>query len=155
MRDLAAIRRAFAELPVVRVASVGPDGPHVVPLWFVWPEDAIYASCRRSGRTARNVLRDPRVALLFDRGREWVELAGAEVAGSATLLGTEHPTMRGPMSAWHEKYRPLLSGEGFRRLTEELPDLAFLRVEPERARTWDHAAPRRSGIRLPGRGGAA
>jgi hypothetical protein len=47
--------------------------------------------------------------------------------------------MRGPISAWHEKYRPLLSGEGFERFAEEIRGLAFLRLVPERVVSWDHA----------------
>ena len=140
MTDLPALRRAFGDLPVVRVGSVGPDGPHVAPLWFVWREDAVYVSCRRPSRTVRNVERDPRVALLLDRGHRWVELAGVELLGTATILAPDHPSMRGPISAWHEKYRGLLGGEGFERFAQAVPDLAFLRVEPRRAVAWDHAA---------------
>jgi len=47
--------------------------------------------------------------------------------------------MRKPISAWHEKYRPLMTGEGFGRLTEEIATLGFLRVVPERISAWDHA----------------
>ena len=39
--------------------------------------------------------------------------------------------MRTPISAWHEKYRPLLAGEGFARFAEESASLAFLRVDAE------------------------
>ncbi|HXF74181.1 MAG TPA: pyridoxamine 5'-phosphate oxidase family protein [Actinomycetota bacterium] len=140
MTTLPALRRAFGDLPVVRVASLGPDGPHLAALWFVWREDAVYASCRRAGRTARNVQRDPRVALLLDRGHRWVELAGVELLGTATVLAPDHPSMRGPISAWHEKYRALLSGEGFERFAAAVPDLAFLRVEVRRAVAWDHGS---------------
>ncbi len=140
MTDLAALRRAYGDLPVVHVATVGPDGaPHVVPLWFVWREDAIYASLRRGGRTAANLRHEPRVALALERGRDWTELAGVVVHGVGSLLAPQDPLVRAPISAWHEKYRPYLAGEGFRRLTEDLADLAFLRVEPLRVTGWDHA----------------
>lgn len=138
--DLAGARRMFASLPSVAVATSGPDGsPHVVPLWFVWPEDALYVSTRREGRTWANASVEPRVALTVDVGRSWVELAGVEILGRAELLGADHPQMRGPISTWHEKYRPLLGGEGFGRFAEEVRGLGFLRVVPERIRAWDHA----------------
>ena len=138
--DAAAARRMFGSLPVVNVASIGPDGsPHVVPLWFVWPEDAVYISVRRASRTWLNVSAQPRVSLAIDLGRSWVELAGAVVEGSAERFSAEHPSMRGPISAWHEKYRPLLAGDGFRRFTEEVAGFGFLKVVPERVLTWDHA----------------
>jgi hypothetical protein len=42
------------------------------------------------------------------------------------------------MSTWHEKYRPLLGGESFERLTQDVPVLGFLRVAPSRIDAWDH-----------------
>jgi nitroimidazol reductase NimA-like FMN-containing flavoprotein (pyridoxamine 5'-phosphate oxidase superfamily) len=138
--DVASARRMFGGLSVVTVATVGRDGaPHVVPLWFVWPEDAIYVSTRREGRTWANAAADPRVALSIDLGRAWVEIAGIEVRGRAELLPAEHADMRHPMSAWHEKYRPLLAGDGFPRFAEEVHGLGFLRIAPERIAAWDHA----------------
>lgn len=138
--DLRSLRRLFGGLPAVSVATLDEDGtPHVVPLWFVWTEDAIYVATRREGRTWRNAVRDPRVALTVDLGRSWVEIAGVEVRGRARALPAEHADLRGPISAWHEKYRPLLSGDGFARFTEEVRDLGFLRVEPVRIAVWDHA----------------
>jgi hypothetical protein len=138
--DLAAARRMFGSLPSVAVATLSPDGsPHVVPMWFVWPEDAVYVSARREGRTWANAGSDPRVALTVDVGRSWVELAGVEIVGSAELLPAEHAEMRKPISAWHEKYRPLLGGEGFGRFAESVRGLGFLRVVPDRILAWDHA----------------
>jgi nitroimidazol reductase NimA-like FMN-containing flavoprotein (pyridoxamine 5'-phosphate oxidase superfamily) len=130
----------FASLPTVAVATVSPEGrPHVVPLWFVWPEDAVYVSLRQQGRTWANASADPRVALTVDVGRSWVELAGVTILGRAEPLAAERPELRAAISAWHEKYRPLLSGEGFSRLTEQIRGLGFLRVTPERIFAWDHA----------------
>ena len=138
--DVAAARRMFASLSSAAVATVNPDGsPHVVPLWFVWPEDAIYVSTRRDGRTWANVANEPRVAVTIDLGRSWVEIAGIEIRGRAEPLPAEHASMRKPISAWHEKYRPLLAGDGFSRFAEEIRGLGFLRVVPDRVLAWDHA----------------
>ncbi len=138
--DLAWAQRMFGGLPTVFVATIGPDGgPHVVPLWFVWPEDAVFVSTRRGSRTFANASSDRRVSLSLDVGRGWTELAGIVVQGKADRLFASDPTLRRPMSVWHEKYRSLLSGEGFARFTEEVAELAFLRVVPERLIAWDHA----------------
>src|SRR5439155_13083264 len=102
--DLDTARRAFAREPVVRVATIGPDGPHVVPLWFVWEPNAVYCSTRGDARTRDNVRADARVALAFDTGREWPELTGVTLRGRARLLRPKHPDLRGPMSRWFDKY---------------------------------------------------
>jgi PPOX class probable F420-dependent enzyme len=138
--DLVAARRMFGGLPVVAVATVDPDGaPHVVPLWFVWQEDALYVSTRREGRTWRNARLDPRVSVSIDLGRSWTEIAGVVLEGVAEPLPAEHPSVRQPISAWHEKYRSLLAGEGFERFAGEVRRLGFLRIEPGRVISWDHA----------------
>jgi PPOX class probable F420-dependent enzyme len=133
-------RRLFRDLPVVHLATTHPDGsPHVVPLWFVWREEAVYVSCRRESATWRNVERDRRVALSFNIGRTRQELAGAVVFGRAEPLVPEHPALRGVMSAWFEKYRLLLSGGGFRDYAEQVENPGMLRVRPLRVAAWDHA----------------
>jgi nitroimidazol reductase NimA-like FMN-containing flavoprotein (pyridoxamine 5'-phosphate oxidase superfamily) len=138
--DLGPARRMFGALPVASVATVNADGsPHVVPLWFVWPEDAVYVSTRRPSRTWANAARDPRVSIAVDVGRAWTELAGVCIVGRAEPMPAEHPGMRRPMSAWHEKYRSLLSGDAFGRFAEHVTSLAFLRVVPDELRRWDHA----------------
>jgi PPOX class probable F420-dependent enzyme len=133
-------RRVFRDLPVVHVATTFGDGsPHVVPLWFVWREEGVYVSCRRDSATWRNVERDPRVSLAFQTGRSWRELAGVELIGRAEPLVTEHPALRGVMSAWFEKYRLLLAGGGFRDYAEQVENPGMLRVRPVRVAAWDHA----------------
>lgn len=133
-------RRVFRDLPVVHLATTRPDGsPHVVPLWFVWREEAVYVSCRRDSATWRNVEHDPRVALSLRTGRAWQEYAGIVLVGRAEPLVPEHPALRGLMSQWFEKYRPLLSGGGFRDYAEQVESPGMLRVRPERLASWDHA----------------
>jgi nitroimidazol reductase NimA-like FMN-containing flavoprotein (pyridoxamine 5'-phosphate oxidase superfamily) len=138
-------RRLFRDVPVVHVATNTAEGwPHVVPLWFVWLEDAIYVSSRRGGRTHRNVSRDPRVAMAFDRGRAWTEFSGAMVHGWAELLPTDVQPAKRAMSAWFEKYRGELSGTQFGVYVEQVPHPLLLRVVPEDVRGWAHArSPRR------------
>src|SRR5436190_905002 len=68
--NLPEARRTFKDVQVAHVGSTLPDGtPHVVPLWFVWLEDAVFVSCRAGSQVWRNLMNDPRVALQFDRGR--------------------------------------------------------------------------------------
>lgn len=141
--DLDDARRVFRDQPVVRLATVGADGrPHAVPLWFVWPEDAIYLSLRRPSRTYSNLRENPRATLLFHVGTNWVELAGATVEVGAELLKTTDPALRRPMALWHEKYRMLLSGEGFRRFSRDVVDLWFVRATPLTMASWDNAVRR-------------
>jgi PPOX class probable F420-dependent enzyme len=133
-------RRTFRDVRTASVASIAPDGsPHVVPLWFVWLDDAIYLTCRRGSAVERNLGRDPRVAVSIDRGVAWTEQAGCMVTGEAQILGADDPGTRRALSSWFEKYRAELSGYGFAAYTRQVSDPLTVRVRPERVRSWVHA----------------
>ncbi len=133
------LRRAFRDVPLCRIATVGVDGsPLVASRWFVWLEDALYVATRQGGATWMNAEIDRRVSVVIDRGRDWIDLAGVRIDGTAELLAGEHPGLRDPMSAFHEKYRPSLGGEGFERFTASVPVLGFLRIPGGAVKAWDH-----------------
>ena len=137
--ELDLLRRAFKDVASCHVGTVRADGgPHASVRWFVWREDALYVATKIGDRTWEQASADPRISVLIDRGRDWMELAGVRVEGVAELLPAEHPDLREPMSAWHEKYRSLLGGQGFERFTASVPALGFLRVTPARVDAWDH-----------------
>jgi hypothetical protein len=137
--DMDVLRRGFRDVPACRIGTVRPDGgPHVATRWFVWLEDAIWVATRMGGATWEHACRDPRVSIVIDRGVEWSELSGLRAEGVAEALPGEHPDLREPMSAWHEKYRTFLAGDGFERFATDVPALGFLRVPPGRVDSWDH-----------------
>ena len=137
--DLDVLRRTFRDVPACRIGTVRPDGgPYVATRWFIWQEDEIWVSTRMGDTTWGHALRDPRVSIVVDRGRDWSEIAGIRVEGVAEAYPAEHPDLRAPMSAWHEKYRSMLGGDSFERLTAGVAALGFLRVAPSRVDAWDH-----------------
>jgi len=137
--DMDVLRRAFRDVPACRIGTVRPDGgPHVSTRWFVWREDGLWVSTRVGGTTWEHASRDPRVSIVIDRGTLWSEQSGLRVEGVAESMPAAHPDLREPMSAWHEKYRTMLVGDGFERLAARVPELGFLHVVPGRVDAWDH-----------------
>jgi hypothetical protein len=137
--DLDALRRAFRDQPACRVGTVRPDGgPYVAVRWFVWLDDEVWVSTRMGDTTWEHIVRDPRISIVIDRGRNWSELAGVRIEGVAEAFPAEHPDLRAPMSAWHEKHRTMLGGDSFEQLTRDVVALGFLRVAPARVDAWDH-----------------
>lgn len=135
-------RLVYRDTPVVHLATTRADGsPHVVPLWFVWRDEAVYVSCRQESATWRNIERDGRVALSFHHGRTWRDYAGIVLFGRAEPLIPEHPALRSVMTSWFEKYRLLLASGGFRDYAEQVERPGMLRVRPHRIASWDHAFP--------------
>jgi hypothetical protein len=134
------VRRTFRDVPACRIATVDADGrPHVASRWFVWTEPGLFVATPRGDATWSNLEADPRLCIVIDQGRGWIELAGVRIDGTGELSPVEQPDMRGPISAWHEKYRAAVAGDGFERLTRDVPALGFVRVVIEAVRTWDHA----------------
>ena len=77
----------LAQARTCRVASLAPDGPHVVPLWFVWAGGALWLSSVVRSQRWTDLIRDPRVAAVVDTGEEYQELRGAEIKGTAVPVG--------------------------------------------------------------------
>lgn len=135
------LRRTFRDVPICRLATVAADGgPYVVPRWFVWLDDGLFVATRQGDSSWEHAIRDPRVSVVVDRGRDWSDLAGVRIEGLAEAISAEDPALRGVMSAWHEKYRSMLAGDGFERLTRKVPSLGFLRISVSAADSWDHGA---------------
>jgi len=139
--DAGFVRRAFRDVPICRLATVGDGGtPRAAARWFVWLEEGVFVGTRRGDASWRNVEANPRASVVIDRGRDWTDLAGVRVDGAAEPVAVDAAILRSVMSAWHEKYRSQLAGEGFERMTSAVPDLGFLRVAADATEVWDHQA---------------
>jgi len=59
------------------LATVGPDGsPHLMPVWGLWHDDALWFSSSPGSRKARNLRRDPRATATTDDATEPVVIQG-------------------------------------------------------------------------------
>jgi PPOX class probable F420-dependent enzyme len=87
-------RARFAAARVARIATVGRDGPHVVPVCFAVEGDTIWwAVDHKPKRTLalarlRHIQSDPRVSLLADEydDTDWSRLWWARADGTARVL---------------------------------------------------------------------
>jgi hypothetical protein len=120
-----------------RVASIGPSGPHVAPLWFVWHDGALWLySITRSQRWA-DLMRDPRVAVVIDDGEAYTELRGVEIRGEVVPVGEiprtgaeEVPALTPVEAAFARKYA---EGADFGYDGRH----AWLRLDPAKLVSWD------------------
>jgi PPOX class probable F420-dependent enzyme len=103
------VRRAFDTTSLAHLATVSPDGsPHTVPLWVATRGDHLVFLTGPASRKARNLRRDPRVALslttaddpyrpVIVRGRvvEWLEDDAAwEIVDEMAVKYTGRPYSR-------------------------------------------------------------
>ena len=139
----------LGEQRTCRVATVGPGGPHVSPVWFVWDGQALWVySLIRSQRWA-NLSRDPRVAVVADAGHHYHELRGVEIEGEAAVVGPV------PRTGGEEPGTPELADpERLMAAKYQHPGAmihdgrhAWLRITPAKITSWDF----RKLASLPGR----
>ena len=79
-----------------RLATTGPEGPHVAPVWFVWDGQALWTSSLVRSQRWANIARDPRVAVVVDDGHHYHELRGVEIEGQAAMVGPAPRTAEDP-----------------------------------------------------------
>jgi PPOX class probable F420-dependent enzyme len=100
------VRRHLEGTPVAHLATVLPDGsPHTVPLWVDTRGDQVVFLTGPGSRKARNLRRDPRVAL--------------------SLTAADNPfepiVIRGRVVEWLDGARPGRSSTGSRPSTSAAP----------------------------------
>ena len=126
----------LGEQRTCRLATTGPDGPHVAPVWFVWDGQALWVySLIRSQRWA-NVSRDPRVAVVIDDGHHYHELHGVEIEGQATVVGPVPRTGDEDSPELAEPER-LMAAKYFGAEMTHDGRHAWLRVTPQKIVSWD------------------
>ncbi len=114
----------------LRAATVSPGGlPHVVPLWFVWHDGAVWVNSLRRSKRTHDVAAGSAVALCVDTGVQYEDLRGAVLYGRFTPAG-EDSDLSQVKEAFARKYWDL----------DAIPDLKsheWLLVRPERVVSWD------------------
>jgi nitroimidazol reductase NimA-like FMN-containing flavoprotein (pyridoxamine 5'-phosphate oxidase superfamily) len=138
--ELTTFRRAFRDVPSAHVATRDADGlPHVVPLWFVWLEDAIYLTCREGTVVHRNLSRGEPTSLSIDRGVHWNEHQGVMIRGRSEVLPEGDTSAKRALSAWFDKYAERLSGDGFATYARDVERPSVVRIRPDRISGWGPA----------------
>jgi hypothetical protein len=72
---------------VCRVATIGPDGPHATPLWFLWHGGALWLYSIVKSQRWTDLMRDPRIGVVVDAGVDYAELCGVEISGTVEVVG--------------------------------------------------------------------
>lgn len=133
----AAERNAFlAEQRTCRVATIGPDGPHATPLWFLWRDERLWLySLTRSQRWI-DLQRDPRISATVDTGEDYFDLRGVEIVGTVAVVGEvprsgePHAELDAVESEFFAKYFPHAGVFHDQRH-------AWLRLAPSKISSWD------------------
>jgi hypothetical protein len=120
-----------------RVASLGAEGPHVTPLWFVWEGGALWLYSLTRSQRWTDLTSDPRVAAVVDDGEDYGELRGVELRGTVVPVGEvprtgaeDLPELTAVEAVFAAKY----TGGGKLRHDGRH---AWLRLDPTKVVSWD------------------
>ena len=119
-----------------RVASIGPDGsPHVTPLWFAWDGTHLWLTSVVQSQRFTDLRRDGRVSIVVDAGHDFMELRGAEIRGTAEVVG-EVPRTGEPVPELEEPERIFATKYADGRMRHDGRH-AWLRITPHKLVSWD------------------
>jgi PPOX class probable F420-dependent enzyme len=109
------------------LATITPEGrPHVMPVWAVWLDGAIWLSTGGRSRKARNLQADPSCTVTTEDPRRPVVIDGV-----AERI-TDRAVAQGVTDAMNDKYSSALpDGEGF--TVDFVLANHLYRIRPERA----------------------
>ena len=74
--DAALLKRLERERNIWLATTCADGRPHLVPVWFVYWEAAVYICVEPQSVKARNLARDPRTTLALEDGDRALVLAG-------------------------------------------------------------------------------
>jgi len=118
-----------------RVATVGTNGPHATPLWFVWQGGSLWLTSLSRSQRWTDLQNDPRVAVVVDAGEDYADLRGVELRGKVEVVGEVPrtgepvPELDGPEQAFADRYT------GGTIVRDVL--FSWVRLTPEKITSWD------------------
>jgi len=140
----AEIRNFLRTHKTIILNSIGPDGvPHPMPMWFVADDDLVVSMATfRGTQKIVNLQRDPRVSLLVESGREYSELKGVVIYGTAEL-SEDTDAIIATLVAASQKETTKTDAEVSTAMKEGMRKSAskriLIRVKPDRVVSWDHS----------------
>ncbi len=122
------------------MATFGPNGfPHLVAMWYGLVDGKIYFETKTKSQKAVNLRRDPRVVVMVEAGDTYDQLRGVSIEGTAHVI--DDP---GNAEYWaaavsvFERYNGPYSDEMKPLVVMMMNKRMVVRVDPVRARSWDH-----------------
>jgi PPOX class probable F420-dependent enzyme len=140
----AEIRDFLRTRKTIILSSIGPDGvPHPMPMWFTADDDlTVSMATFRGTQKIVNLRRDPRVSLLVEAGREYSELRGVVIYGTAELSEDTDAIIATLVAASQKETTETDAGTRT-ALNEVVRKSAskriLIRVKPDRVVSWDHS----------------
>lgn len=131
----------LAECRTVILCTIGPDGvPDPVPMWFVQRPDGLAMRTYAKSQKVVNLRRDPRVAVLAERGERYAELRGVQFTGTVELSSDVDVICEvfADLLVKYEGMDPAHRAAAAAGYRGKAAQMVALRLIPTRTVSWDH-----------------
>jgi nitroimidazol reductase NimA-like FMN-containing flavoprotein (pyridoxamine 5'-phosphate oxidase superfamily) len=119
----------------LRLACLDREGcPHVVSLWYIWQDEAIWLATRPNAWVVERLRADPRCG--FEIAGDALPYRGIRGKGRAELIPERGEAVLGSLV---DRYLGGRDGRFARWLLERSQDEMAIRIVPTRTTTWDYA----------------
>jgi PPOX class probable F420-dependent enzyme len=126
----------------VTLITLNKDGtPLPTPLWYVNKGPIIYVSTMMTTQKAKNILRDPRVAVQVEDGKHYLELRAVVIKGRAVVVEDpeELAWVRDRMAKKYEAFRPNMQAMPKATRQHYANPRITIKVIPEKIKSWNNA----------------
>jgi PPOX class probable F420-dependent enzyme len=132
------ISQFLDEQRVATLATIGPTGrPHLVAMWYAVIDGVMWFETKAKSQKAVNLRRDGAVTVMVEAGHTYDTLRGVSLEGHATVVEDPDALWAVGVSVW-ERYTGPYSEEVRPLVETMLHKRVAVRVDVERARSWDH-----------------
>jgi PPOX class probable F420-dependent enzyme len=126
---------------IVVIGSNGPRGwPHLMPVWYVPRDGAIWVYTYGKSQKVRNLERDATATLLIETGHEYQELRGVMIDAKAEIhrdLDTVFQLAQ-ELSVRYTDGLDSVTEDGKAVLEKQATKRVAIHFIPERVASWDH-----------------
>jgi PPOX class probable F420-dependent enzyme len=127
----------------IYLASNGEDGyPHLIAMWYALGDDGvILMTTYRKSQKVKNLKRDPRAAILLEKGATYDQLKGVFLRGECDIIDDEETTLAtlGKVGARQAGVEAPLSPEALGPMRHQAKKRVVLIFRPTKTRSWDHS----------------
>ena len=120
------------------IATIGPKGQvHLVAMWYAWLDGHVWLETKAKSQKVANLRRDPRMSFLVEAGHTYDQLRGVSLEGTAEVIEDPDVVWRVCVNIFERYNAPYT--EELRPFVELMAkNRVVVRLDAERARTWDH-----------------
>ena len=132
------IDRFLHESRTITMATVGPKGrPHLVAMWYAYLDGTIWFETKAKAQKVQNIRRDDSISVMVEAGNTYDQLRGVALEGRAVISEDPDEIWAVGVNVF-ERYTGPYSDEMKPFVEAMMNKRVVVRVDVERARSWDH-----------------